>query len=73
MRWLVLQQQSVADQEARELRAAQASAKLMAYYGRVNRDRQSESAVKAVIDAYEGRLDDLNKQLEDKYGTSPNL
>ena len=73
MRWLVLQQQSVADQEARQLRIAQASAKLMAYYGRVNPEKQSQAAVKAVIEAYEGRLDELNKQLTEKYGTSPKL
>jgi hypothetical protein len=73
MRWLVLQQKSAEAEEARERRSAQVKEKLLAFYGRVNREKQSAVAVKALMDAYDGRWDDLNLQMEKKYGQSPQL
>ena len=73
MRWIRLQEKSVADQQARELRAEQVPEKLNVYYGKVNPEKQNPSAIRALVDAYDGRWDDLNQLLEAKYGVSPNL
>jgi len=66
--------QSVADQEARQLRLNQVREKLWAFYGKVkNKAKQTESAITALVEAYNGRWDDLNKAMKQKYGVSPDL
>ena len=43
------------------------------YYGRVNRERQNEMAIRALVEQFEGRWDEVNQLLEKKYGVSPRL